>query len=300
MAFCFYYLKNPCHLTLLARQIDARTTSISIVGRYYRGFICSFSLNNNIPRMPSKAVHESLTPKKRQCTFGDEQPPKKQLKLLHGKIANQAVRHPTALQTNCSNNKHVLAMDCEMVGCGPRGSIGALARCSIVNHSGRIVYDKYIKPQQPITDYRTPWSGIRPAHMVQAIPFTQAQEKVRTVLQNKIVVGHAVYNDFKALGFGHPREMTRDTSRYPALNLLGGFPARSPVSLKRLSRSLLGRTIQQRGHSSVEDARATMDLYKLVQHKWEEELNRKLHLQPTIISRKNHSKNYKVYNSCTK
>ncbi|XP_066270483.1 interferon-stimulated gene 20 kDa protein-like [Branchiostoma lanceolatum] len=237
--------------------------------------------------MPSKAAQSvSFTPKKRQCPFGHEQTPQKQLKLLngitgHGSGTNQAVRPPTERQKKSNNNDHYLAMDCEMVGCGPRGSISALARCSIISHSGQIVYDEYIKPQQPITDYRTPYSGIRPQHMAQAIPFTQAQEEVRKILQNKIVIGHAVYNDFKALGFSHPREMTRDTSRYPALNLHGGFPARSPVSLKRLSRSLLGRTIQQRGHSSVEDARATMDLYKLVQHRWEEELKRR---QPSDMS----------------
>ncbi|CAH1251286.1 ISG20L2 [Branchiostoma lanceolatum] len=235
--------------------------------------------------MPSKAAQSvSVTPKKRQCPFGEEQTPKKQ--LLNGKSgstcsADQSVRPPTEPQKNCNNNDRYLAMDCEMVGCGPRGSISALARCSIVSHSGQTVYDKYVKPQHPITDYRTPYSGIRPQHMLHAIPFTQAQEEVRKILQNKVVIGHAIYNDFKALGFSHPREMTRDTSRYPALNLHGGFPARSPVSLKRLSRSLLGRTIQQRGHSSVEDARATMDLYKLVQHRWEEELKRR---QPSEMS----------------
>ncbi|XP_078666748.1 interferon-stimulated gene 20 kDa protein-like [Branchiostoma floridae x Branchiostoma belcheri] len=243
--------------------------------------------------MPSQATSiqpVSSTPKKRQCPFSDEQTSSKQLKL-NGKTetrwpnftttSTRAVKPPTDSERNCSSNERYLAMDCEMVGCGPRGSVSALARCSIVSHSGQTVYDKYVKPQQRITDYRTPYSGIRPRHMLQAVPFAQAQEEVRKILHNKVVIGHAVYNDFKALEFGHPRELTRDTSRYPALNLLGGFPATSPVSLKRLSRSLLGRTIQQTGHSSVEDARATMDLYKLVQHRWEEELRRKQHSHQT-------------------
>jgi RNA exonuclease 4 len=45
----------------------------------------------------------------------------------------------------------VLALDCEMVGVGPQGERSALARCSIVNIRGEIVYDKYIKPLEKVT-----------------------------------------------------------------------------------------------------------------------------------------------------
>jgi hypothetical protein len=36
-----------------------------------------------------------------------------------------------------------------------------LARCSIVNYLGEAVYDKYVKPVETVTDYRTHVSGIR-------------------------------------------------------------------------------------------------------------------------------------------
>lgn len=56
-----------------------------------------------------------------------------------------------------------VAMDCEMVGVGPEGEESMLARVSIVNYFGKCVYDKYVKPTEKVTDYRTAVSGIRPA-----------------------------------------------------------------------------------------------------------------------------------------
>ncbi|XP_047556784.1 RNA exonuclease 4 isoform X1 [Lutra lutra] len=60
-----------------------------------------------------------------------------------------------------------LAMDCEMVGVGPKGEESIAARVSIVNQYGKCVYDKYVKPTQPVTDYRTAVSGIRPESLKQ-------------------------------------------------------------------------------------------------------------------------------------
>lgn len=61
----------------------------------------------------------------------------------------------------CSLTK-ALAMDCEMVGVGPKGEESVAARVSIVNQYGKCVYDKFVKPSQPVTDYRTAVSGVRP------------------------------------------------------------------------------------------------------------------------------------------
>lgn len=71
----------------------------------------------------------------------------------------------------------VVAMDCEMVGLGPQRMSG-LARCSIVNYYGTVLYDKYIRPEGEITDYRTRVSGIVPQHMLRATPFGEARLEV--------------------------------------------------------------------------------------------------------------------------
>jgi len=49
-----------------------------------------------------------------------------------------------------------------MVGVGYGGKDSILARCSIVNHYGQCVYDRYCLPTEKVTDYRTDKSGIRP------------------------------------------------------------------------------------------------------------------------------------------
>ena len=55
-----------------------------------------------------------------------------------------------------------VAMDCEMVGVGPDGEDSIVARVSLVNQFGKCIYDKFVKPTEKVTDYRTAVSGIRP------------------------------------------------------------------------------------------------------------------------------------------
>ena len=49
-----------------------------------------------------------------------------------------------------------------MVGVGQSGQENMLARVSIVNSLCQPVYDKFVKPKEKVTDYRTFVSGVRP------------------------------------------------------------------------------------------------------------------------------------------
>lgn len=163
-----------------------------------------------------------------------------------------------------------VGLDCEMVGVGDEKA-SALARCSIVNHEGDVLYDVYVKPDKPITDYRTQWSGIRPKHMNNAISFRSARKKVKRLIKKRILVGHALQFDLKVLKLRHPSDLIRDTSKHIPLRALAGFPRNSTPSLKRLTRQLLKWDIQVNEHSSVEDARAAMLLYRKCEAQWEKE-----------------------------
>jgi len=166
---------------------------------------------------------------------------------------------------------NMVALDCEMVGVGQLKR-NALARCSIVDYHGNVVYDQYIKPSEPVTDYRTKWSGILPTHMRRAIPFKVARKQILTILRSKIIVGHSVHFDFKILKIRRVSADVRDTARCVHLRSKAALPTNQTPSLRRLSEKVLGREIQVGTHCSVEDATASMDLYRTVEDKWEEDM----------------------------
>lgn len=91
-------------------------------------------------------------------------------------------KRPTSKEASGPLPSKCVAIDCEMVGTGPRGRVSELARCSVVSYHGDVLYDKYIRPEMPIVDYRTRWSGITRQHMRKAIPFQVAQKEVRAGL----------------------------------------------------------------------------------------------------------------------
>ncbi|XP_043256997.1 RNA exonuclease 4 isoform X2 [Colletes gigas] len=160
-----------------------------------------------------------------------------------------------------------VAMDCEMVGIGD-GTESMIARVSIVNRHGSCIYDKYVKPREPVQDYRTKVSGIRPHNLQTGEQFEVVQKEVAEILRGRILVGHALKHDLDVLYLSHPRKHLRDTSRFKTFRQLsrGNTP-----SLKKLAYELLGREIQTGEHSSVEDAKAAMQLYVLYRNKWESE-----------------------------
>ena len=159
-----------------------------------------------------------------------------------------------------------------------------------------------------ITDYRTAISGIRPEHLkprgkpsrgstangelptdsfaarhskqdedeegkimvnIKGQPLASlrtVQEKLDEFLADRVLIGHALKNDFHTLFLSHPHASIRDTARYLPFRVLAG--GRTP-SLRKLAKQVLGREIQTGEHSSVEDAKAAMDIFKSVRKEWE-------------------------------
>lgn len=162
--------------------------------------------------------------------------------------------------------KKVLAIDCEMCITSPPGvspQVFSLTRIAIIDWDGNVVLDEFIKPERPITDYLTPYSGITPAMLENVSTSLQDIQKklVEEILTPEtILIGHSLESDFNALQLTHPYII--DTS------LLFPHPRGPPLksSLKWLAQKYLSREIQKGhgtvGHDSVEDAKACLDLVK--------------------------------------
>jgi DNA polymerase III epsilon subunit-like protein len=132
-----------------------------------------------------------------------------------------------------------------------------------------------VKPTEKVTDYRTHVSGVRKKDMTKGVEFKKCQRDVAALLKGKILVGHALTNDLKALLITHPRNMIRDTASYKPLmkhRSMGGKGKLKPRSLKELTRVLLNQTIQEGEHSSVIDARCTLEVFAKYRKEWEKGL----------------------------
>jgi RNA exonuclease 4 len=171
-----------------------------------------------------------------------------------------------------------LALDCEMVGVGVDGKRSSLGRVSIVDWDGVVVFDTFVQVTEPVEDLRTFVSGIQISDIDGSCPEKTMDlhtciDRVKSILEGKILVGHALKNDLRVLGFSHPWYDIRDTTKYDAFlkEALDGVGPKLPRRLKDLALENLGLEIQIDGvaHSPIEDALAAMNLYKIVSSKWE-------------------------------
>jgi len=167
------------------------------------------------------------------------------------------------------------AVDCEMVE--TQNNDNALARVSIVDEECNVLLDRIvIPPGGDIVNHRTRYSGITDKLIKQkGIAFDIVQREVAAIIDKHIVVGHTINNDIEALQLSIKHtivdivDLIELRKRYEkVMNVELGSER---VGLKRLSAALLMRMIQEgnQGHSSVEDAIATMELFKLVQREFE-------------------------------
>mmetsp|Transcript_28103 Transcript_28103/g.57778 ORF Transcript_28103/g.57778 Transcript_28103/m.57778 type:complete len:413 (+) Transcript_28103:367-1605(+) len=227
--------------------------------------------NNNInkPKKSFPRINDLLNQHAQQ---------QQQLQLRKHRLSNSTSSNiPSALK------QKYIAIDCEMVGIGPTSTKSALARASAVDYDGNILLDTFVRVPERVTDFRTSVSGVRPKDIsvknVNAMDPEEVRNKIGKLLLGKILVGHALKNDLDALMITHPRGDMRDTARYkPFMRATGRSGGKlRPRKLRDLVWEELGKRIQVEGesHSSVDDARASMELFRCVRERWEKELEGK-------------------------
>ena len=161
-----------------------------------------------------------------------------------------------------------VAIDTEMVQCqAANGELVLIcAQVSIIDLYGNILLDTHAKPELTVVDYKTVHSGITAENLESAPALAAVRKTVLRLIRNKLLVGHAVHNDLRSLGIWHPLCFVFDIQRIPTICRMLQKPY---PKLKHVTKVLLNRDIQTGSHCSLEDARATADVFLFaVQRGW--------------------------------
>ncbi|KAH0478816.1 MAG: hypothetical protein KVP17_002257 [Porospora cf. gigantea B] len=152
----------------------------------------------------------------------------------------------------------LIALDCEMVELEDFSE--GLARVTLVGLEG-VLLDLLVRPQMPVRDYRTQFSGVTREMLegAQAVSFEEAVGRVHDVLNSTpdpIIVGHSLNGDLEVLRLCHPHCI--DTAiLYPK----EGGSLQVKHSLQYLVKTQLGLTMDRTsGHDSADDAKAALAL----------------------------------------
>lgn len=121
---------------------------------------------------------------------------------------------PGFVESNTNGeHKGILGMDCEMV-LTSQGS--EVARVSLVNAKGKVLYDQYILPNNPVINYLTQYSGITPDILGSAtLTLAQAQsDLIGKIHSDAVLCGHSLDNDLNCLKLIH-RKIADSSILYP-------------------------------------------------------------------------------------
>ena len=165
-----------------------------------------------------------------------------------------------------------------------RPAKSGLARVSVLRGQGEAegtpFIDDYITIYEPIVDYKTQYSGIRPGDLDphtslhNLVPLKVAYKKLWLLLNlGCIFVGHGLASDFRKANIHVPKSQTMDTQhlylapgknrrlslRYLAWAVFKEFIQEEPISL------LDADPAQIDGHDSIEDARMALRLWRKFQ-----------------------------------
>ncbi|CAE6530216.1 unnamed protein product [Rhizoctonia solani] len=159
-------------------------------------------------------------------------------------------------------------LSCLAVGAGAGGSVNMVAKVVVVDYWGNEMLDTYVRPTEPVIDYRTTHTGIEEKDLSdrnpRALPFDIVQAKVTDLISGYTVVGYSLWNDLSVLGISHLAINTRDVGLY--LPFRATLKVQSTPGLSTLVWTFMMRHIECTLPDPAENARACMDLFRSVEY----------------------------------
>ncbi|KAI0735433.1 hypothetical protein C8Q76DRAFT_791984 [Earliella scabrosa] len=144
-----------------------------------------------------------------------------------------------------------------------------VARVTLTDYRGRVLLDTYVRPTQPVADYRTAETGLQAHHLNDAPVFIDVQRQVASIIRDKILVGYALWDFLSVMNLVHPALMTRDAALFLSFRRSLAVQPNVRVPLKTLVKRFMGRDIEENGDIPVERARAALDLFRSCEQVWE-------------------------------
>ncbi|KAF8343149.1 ribonuclease H-like domain-containing protein [Cantharellus anzutake] len=161
-----------------------------------------------------------------------------------------------------------IALDCEVVKIKPPYTDKmemSLARVSVVNFHGDIIIDVFVKQVEPVEDYLTAVSGIRPGDLdgPNSVSIRDVRKKVEDLFKGRVLIGHTLSRNLKTLFLAHDHSDTVDIQTMLAIRSKYNS---QEASLRELTRRECGVDIEDQQRSSVLKARASMAIFRLYKH----------------------------------
>ncbi|CAO1619193.1 unnamed protein product [Jaminaea pallidilutea] len=258
---------QACHYHWGRRYMDKDAAAVGGRGRIARWTCCDRavdapSLGPSLSAIASYGGGPSLSVEGDQtCCVGPHVFKTDDITELHKREPFQRTTELQSCERKPSDDcLEMAAVDCELAFTTAGLS---LVRVTILDRDGSVVYDQICKPYAQLIDANVRFSGVSEEVICgpTAKSFSEIKrELARFIGPQTILIGHGLENDLRALRI--LQDQIVDTA------LLFPHPKGLPYRrrLKNLAYECLGRTIQEesvsRGHSSAEDARASLDLVK--------------------------------------
>ncbi|KAJ3797820.1 hypothetical protein GGU11DRAFT_682871, partial [Lentinula aff. detonsa] len=139
---------------------------------------------------------------------------------------------------------------------------------SVVDYRGSILLDTFVRPTHHVHSLRFLETNIQLSDVANAPVFDEVRNRVASLIQGKIIVGHSLWVFLSIMGLSHSTLETRDLALFRPLRRK--LHSSRIVDLPTLVYIYMGQKIGRSTEDSLENARACIDLFRSCEVQFED------------------------------